>query len=55
MLQILVAVFKQTLIASNFNFSLVTVLEFIAVDLQRNKFCKAYNFATNLSAIKKLA
>ena len=47
--------FKQTLIISNFKFPLITILEFIAVDLQRNKFCKAYNFATDLLVIKKLA
>ncbi|KAF2702577.1 hypothetical protein K504DRAFT_508901 [Pleomassaria siparia CBS 279.74] len=46
---------EQTLIASDFEFALVTALAFIAVYPKQNQFWEAYNFATNLAAIKKLA
>jgi hypothetical protein len=49
------SIFEQTSTASDFDFPLVTILGFIAVDPQHDKFRESYNFATDLSAIKKLA
>ena len=49
------AIIEQTGRVNDFELALVTPLAFIAVDAPGRKFRPAYNFATDLSAVKKLA
>ncbi|KAE8821993.1 hypothetical protein PTNB85_10553 [Pyrenophora teres f. teres] len=44
---------EQTAVVSDFELAIVTPLAFLAVDRQEDQFRPAYNFATDLSAIKK--
>ena len=49
------ALIQQTGRARDFELALVTPLAFVAVDAPGQRFRPAYNFATELSAVKKLA
>ena len=53
--QFWLSLIEQTSVRQDFEISLVTPLAFIAVDSKSDRFRAAYNFATDLSAIKKLA